>query len=190
MLSRVQRAETCHRHRARDRRLAREQSPAIPTGCWPTPVRRRPSRHRSPTPGCRSAPSPATTIRCIRTQTRHGGRSDDSRERAARGAARRPGRCDVLRMPRRSRGRGSSELGHLSVAAGVLRYSRMAVDDEGDSLLAQTAKFAADHGVKLALEPHPGFLVYNVETALRLRDVGGSESRRELRSQSLLLAGR
>jgi len=32
-----------------------------------------------------------------------------------------------------------------------------------------TGRFAADHGIKIALEPHPGFLVYNVETALRLR---------------------
>jgi sugar phosphate isomerase/epimerase len=30
-------------------------------------------------------------------------------------------------------------------------------------------RFASQHGVKVALEPHPGFLVYNVETALRLR---------------------
>lgn len=37
-----------------------------------------------------------------------------------------------------------------------------------------TAKFAADHGVKIALEPHPGFLVYNVETALRLRKAAGT----------------
>jgi sugar phosphate isomerase/epimerase len=37
----------------------------------------------------------------------------------------------------------------------------------------QTAKFAAGHGVTLALEPHPGFLVYNVETALRLRASAG-----------------
>ena len=36
-----------------------------------------------------------------------------------------------------------------------------------------TARFAADHGVKIALEPHPGFLVYNVETALRLRAAAG-----------------
>ena len=36
-----------------------------------------------------------------------------------------------------------------------------------------TAKFAADHGVRIALEPHPGFLVYNVETALRLRKATG-----------------
>ncbi|HEX5107856.1 MAG TPA: sugar phosphate isomerase/epimerase [Vicinamibacterales bacterium] len=34
--------------------------------------------------------------------------------------------------------------------------------------------FAADHGVKIALEPHPGFLVYNVETALRLRAAAGT----------------
>ena len=33
----------------------------------------------------------------------------------------------------------------------------------------ETAAFAADHGVKIALEAHPGFLVYNVETMLRLR---------------------
>ena len=33
----------------------------------------------------------------------------------------------------------------------------------------EAAKFAADHGVKVALEAHPGFIVYNVETMLRLR---------------------
>ena len=38
----------------------------------------------------------------------------------------------------------------------------------------ETTKFAADHGVKIALEPHPGFLVYNVETALRLRKAAGA----------------
>jgi sugar phosphate isomerase/epimerase len=38
----------------------------------------------------------------------------------------------------------------------------------------ETTAFAADHGVKLALEPHPGFLVYNVETALRLRQATGT----------------
>ncbi len=35
------------------------------------------------------------------------------------------------------------------------------------------AAFARDHGVKVALEPHPGFLVYNVDTALRLREAAG-----------------
>jgi sugar phosphate isomerase/epimerase len=34
-------------------------------------------------------------------------------------------------------------------------------------------KFAADHGVKIAIEMHPGFVVYNPETMLRLRAVAG-----------------
>ena len=35
------------------------------------------------------------------------------------------------------------------------------------------AKFAADHGVKVAIEMHPGFVVYSPETMLRLREVAG-----------------
>jgi sugar phosphate isomerase/epimerase len=35
------------------------------------------------------------------------------------------------------------------------------------------AKFAADHGVKVAIEMHPGFLVYSPETMLRLREIAG-----------------
>ncbi|HKB12582.1 MAG TPA: sugar phosphate isomerase/epimerase, partial [Vicinamibacterales bacterium] len=35
------------------------------------------------------------------------------------------------------------------------------------------AHFAADHGVKVALEAHPGFIVYNVDSALRLRAAVG-----------------
>jgi sugar phosphate isomerase/epimerase len=34
-------------------------------------------------------------------------------------------------------------------------------------------KFAADHGVKVAVEMHPGFLAYSPETMLRLRDIAG-----------------
>lgn len=34
-------------------------------------------------------------------------------------------------------------------------------------------KFASDHGVKIGLEAHPGFVVYNVETALKLREAAG-----------------
>jgi sugar phosphate isomerase/epimerase len=34
-------------------------------------------------------------------------------------------------------------------------------------------KFAADHGVKVAIEMHPGFLVYSPETMLKLRSVAG-----------------
>jgi sugar phosphate isomerase/epimerase len=35
------------------------------------------------------------------------------------------------------------------------------------------AKFAADHGVKIAIEMHPGFLVYSPETMLKLRAIAG-----------------
>ena len=34
-------------------------------------------------------------------------------------------------------------------------------------------KFAADHGVRIAVEMHPGFVVYSPETMLRLRDIAG-----------------
>lgn len=37
----------------------------------------------------------------------------------------------------------------------------------------QHAKFAEDHGVKIAIEMHPGFVVYNPETMLRLRNIAG-----------------
>jgi sugar phosphate isomerase/epimerase len=33
----------------------------------------------------------------------------------------------------------------------------------------EAAAFAGDHGVNVALEAHPGFVVYNVDTAIRLR---------------------
>jgi sugar phosphate isomerase/epimerase len=35
------------------------------------------------------------------------------------------------------------------------------------------AQFAHDHGVKIAIEMHPGFVVYNPETMLRLRLIAG-----------------
>jgi len=37
------------------------------------------------------------------------------------------------------------------------------------------ARIARDAGVRIAIEPHPGFLVYNPETALRLREAAGPE---------------
>jgi sugar phosphate isomerase/epimerase len=37
----------------------------------------------------------------------------------------------------------------------------------------EAGKFAEDHGVKLAFEMHPGFVVYNPETLLRLRNAVG-----------------
>ena len=35
------------------------------------------------------------------------------------------------------------------------------------------AKFAQDHGVKIAVEMHPGFVAYSPETLLRLREIAG-----------------
>jgi sugar phosphate isomerase/epimerase len=35
------------------------------------------------------------------------------------------------------------------------------------------ARFAREHGVRVALEAHPGFIVYNVESALKLRKAVG-----------------
>ncbi len=37
----------------------------------------------------------------------------------------------------------------------------------------KAAQFAEDRGIKVALEAHPGFVVYNVETALKLRKAVG-----------------
>jgi sugar phosphate isomerase/epimerase len=37
----------------------------------------------------------------------------------------------------------------------------------------ETAKFIADQGVKMAFEMHPGMLVYNVYTMLRIREAAG-----------------
>jgi sugar phosphate isomerase/epimerase len=37
----------------------------------------------------------------------------------------------------------------------------------------EAAKFAEDHGTKVAFEMHPGMLVYNVDTLLRMRDAAG-----------------
>jgi sugar phosphate isomerase/epimerase len=37
----------------------------------------------------------------------------------------------------------------------------------------ERGKFATDHGVKVAIEMHPGFVVYSPETMLRLRSIAG-----------------
>jgi len=40
---------------------------------------------------------------------------------------------------------------------------------------SQHAKFAADHGVKVAIEMHPGFVVYSPETMAKLRAITGPQ---------------
>jgi sugar phosphate isomerase/epimerase len=37
----------------------------------------------------------------------------------------------------------------------------------------EAAAFAREHGVRVAIEPHPGFVVYNTATMQRLRDAAG-----------------
>jgi sugar phosphate isomerase/epimerase len=39
----------------------------------------------------------------------------------------------------------------------------------------ESARFAADHGVKIAIEMHPGFVVYSPETLLKLRSIAGPQ---------------
>ena len=80
----------------------------------------------------------------------------------------RAGRRHVLGLPGRLRTAHASQLGHHALAARVPRGARLAVGEEGDPLLDEdAARLPRDHGVKVALEAHPGFLVYNVETALQ-----------------------
>ena len=40
---------------------------------------------------------------------------------------------------------------------------------------AEAAAFAREHGVRVAIEPHPGFVVYNTATMLRLREAAGDD---------------
>src|SRR6202167_3227418 len=51
------------------------------------------------------------------------------------------------------------------------------LDWQGNGVVApywiEQGKFAKDHGVKVAIEMHPGFVVYSPETMLRLRAIAG-----------------
>jgi sugar phosphate isomerase/epimerase len=46
-------------------------------------------------------------------------------------------------------------------------------NDVGIPYWTGAARFAADHGVRIGVEMHPGMLVYNVESLLRLRAAAG-----------------
>ena len=65
----------------------------------------------------------------------------------------------LLRMSRGFAQCHGSQLGHLPVASGLPQGSRLAMERSGRALLDRHAKFAADHGVKIAVEMHPGFVV-------------------------------
>ena len=51
------------------------------------------------------------------------------------------------------------------------------------------AKFAANHGVRIAIEMHPGFVVYSPETMQRLRSIAGDCNWLQLRPKPHVLAG-
>jgi sugar phosphate isomerase/epimerase len=55
-----------------------------------------------------------------------------------------------------------------------LEVLRWQWDEVATPYWIERAKFAADHGVKVAIEMHPGFLAYSPETLLKLRAVAGT----------------
>ena len=109
---------------------------------------------------------PAASRRGDRDERRRVVSQDGAPRRAAGG----PGRRHVLRVSGRLRGREASELGDRSRGR---RSSSTSSTGSGRRRRFRTgprrAQFAGDHGVKVALEAHPGFIVYNVDSALRLR---------------------
>jgi sugar phosphate isomerase/epimerase len=54
-----------------------------------------------------------------------------------------------------------------------LEVLRWQWDEVATPYWIERAKFAADHGVKIAIEMHPGFLAYSPETLLKLRAIAG-----------------
>jgi len=54
-----------------------------------------------------------------------------------------------------------------------LEVLRWQWDEVATPFWVERGRFAAEHGVKIAVEMHPGFLVYSPETMLKLRDIAG-----------------
>ena len=54
-----------------------------------------------------------------------------------------------------------------------LEVLRWQWDEVATPYWIERTKFAADHGVKIAIEMHPGFLAYSPETLLKLRSLAG-----------------
>ena len=112
-------------------------------------------------------------------------------DRAAGRAAARGRGGHVLRLSRATRRCAASQLGHhgrgrrssWTCWTGSGRRRRFPTGATRRDLPATTAS-------RWRIEAHPGFLVYNPETALRLRAGGGRSDRRQLRPEPPVLAGR
>ena len=77
-------------------------------------------------------------------------------------------------LSRRLRRRGAAELGDLLVAARLPGDAGVAVGAEGRARTGPPRpRFAAEHGVTIGIEMHPGCVVYNPATLVRLRDACG-----------------
>lgn len=59
------------------------------------------------------------------------------------------------------------------MAAGLSGDAELAVDRRATPYWGEAAQFAKDHGVKVAIELHPGFIAYHTDSFNRLRDIGG-----------------
>ena len=84
----------------------------------------------------------------------------------------------------------SSRIGRPPVATRVSRRAEVAVGEGGAPLLERSTRNSpTDHGVRVAIEMHPGFLVYNPESMLRLRSEAGHGRGLQLRPEPHVLAG-
>ena len=147
---------------ARRRRRPDDQRPVVPR--QPAAPRRR-----------RARPPPTTVFR----KTVRAGRT-----------AGRAGRRHLLRLPRRLRRRAASQLGHDALAAGVSRRARLAMGRRRHSVLDDAAAFAADHGREGGARSPPGLSRLQRRHRAEAARRGGTEPRRQLRPEPLLLAGR
>ena len=145
----------------------------MPRRCSRTMRRGSDSRMRSPPAGWRSARSPATATRSIR-----GARSPRRTIATSAmpcGSPQKLGVPTVITFsgcPGGSGGHGA-ELGHLPLAAGLHRVLEWQWNERARPYWTEAAAFAKDHGVRVAIELHPGFVAYHTESFWRLREIGG-----------------
>lgn len=70
-----------------------------------------------------------------------------------------------------------------------LEMSKYQWDEVGFPYWKNAAAYADDHGIKIGIEIHPGMLIYNVETMLRMRDEAGPAMGANLDPSHLLWNG-